>query len=294
MIKGIFRYPGGKAKKHIREKILGRFPNKFSEFRDAMVGGGGIFFAIDKSIKRWVNDVDPYLMSVYLALKDRSDKFIESCREIKPHSADDKLVSIKLGGKQIHNDRLKAQFDYFATNDKCDQALRYFFINRTVWAGRVNYGMESRMYFSNHNGWNIVNTNRLEEAAEYLKDTKITCGDYKEVLTSPGNDVVIYVDPPYYLNTRLATNSQLYRFNFTGADHKRLADIIKQCKHRVVISYDDNQYIRNLYKGFNFGRGIGLTHSRAEKWIYCGTSSVMSDNQKSTKRSGKELIITNY
>src|ERR1019366_6296269 len=87
VIKGIFRYPGGKSKKSIRDKIMVRFllKNKIGEFRDAMVGGGGIFFAIDKSIKRWANDVDPYLMEVYMALKDRPDEFIAACREISPH-----------------------------------------------------------------------------------------------------------------------------------------------------------------------------------------------------------------
>lgn len=294
MIKGIFRYPGGKSKKSVREKILSRFPDNYSEFRDVMVGGGGIFFAIDTSINRWINDVDPYLMSVYFALKDRSDEFIKTCQVILPHQKDEALVSIKPGGKVIHNYRLKSKFDFFAKNEKCDPALRYFFIHRTVWAGRVNYEMPSRMYFSNHNGWNIVKTNRLNEAAEYLKNTKITCGDYEHMLFAEGKNVLVYIDPPYYINTLLPPNSRLYRFNFTKEDHKRLSELVKKCPHKVMLSYDNDPYIRQLYKGFNFGKGLGVTHARGEEWLYCGTSSVKSDGQSDKKRVGKELIITNY
>ena len=87
----IFRYPGGKSKKSVREKIFERFPETYSEFRDAMVGGGGIFFAVPVNKKRWINDLDPHLISVYEALKDRPAEFIKQCREIKAAQAGEPL-----------------------------------------------------------------------------------------------------------------------------------------------------------------------------------------------------------
>ena len=158
MIKGIFRYPGGKSKKSVRDKILTHFPKSYKEYRESMVGGGGIYFSIDPSINRWINDVDPYLMEVYKALKERPEKFIKMCRFIPTQYKDESSDQYFL--------RLKNHFELFTTDDKCDQALRYFFIHRTVWSGRVNYSIKSRLYFSNPSGWNIIDTNRLEEAAE--------------------------------------------------------------------------------------------------------------------------------
>ena len=51
------------------------------------------------------------------------------------------------------------------------------------------------------------------------------------------------------------------------------------------MSYDDDEYIRSLYKDFNL---------ISEQWTYCGTSSVIEDGQVETKRQGKELLISNY
>lgn len=272
----IFRYPGGKSKKSIREKILSRFPKEYSEYREPMVGGGGIFFNVPVCKKRWVNDLDDNLISVYSSLKNNPEEFIRNCREIRPDSD------------------LKEKFYQVIDNENFDKALKYFFVNRTVWAGRVNYDIRSRLYFSNPPGWKIVDTNKLEKAANILKGVKVSSLDYKELLNEPGDDVLIYIDPPYYLNTKLEKNSRLYKHNFEVKDHKELFEQVKNCKHKVILSYDDNPAIRKMYKGFNFGRGLGASHSRAAKWKYCGTSSAQSQNQSKTKRIGKELIISNF
>jgi len=268
----IFRYPGGKSKKSVREKILKRFPKEYNEYREPMVGGGGLFFHMPTDKPRWINDIDNNLISVYQSLKHSPSSFIARCRNI---SGD-----------------LKEVFNRMIDTDDYDDDIKYFFINRTVWGGRVNYTIRSRLYFSNPSGWNIVNTNKLEKAASVLQNARITSINYTDVLKEKGDDVLIYIDPPYYLNTKLDKNSRLYRYNFEIDDHKVLCEQIKTCNHKVVLSYDDNLFIRKLYKGFNFGRGLGKSHSRSEGWTYCGTSS--ADSQSKTKRVGKELIISNF
>jgi DNA adenine methylase len=281
----IFRYPGGKSKKSILEKIFSKAPKKYNEFREPFCGGGGVFFRIDPSVKRWINDKDEHLMQVYFALRDRPEEFIALCREIEPQKAGEPLCSSRPGGKPLWNARLKKWFDYFADNDECDQALRYFFIHRTVWAGRVRYDLPSRMYFSNPAGWNIVKTNKLEQVAKSLQNTIITNDEYYQILETPGLDVWIYVDPPYYVNTKLDKNSQLYKHNFSKEDHIVLAENVKKCNHMVMLSYDDDKegFIRSLYNGF---------YIHEEKWVYCGTSSANTHDK--TKKTGNELIITNY
>lgn len=278
----IFRYPGGKSKKRIREQIISKFPKNYIEFRDAMVGGGGIFFHVPINKKRWINDLDENLISVYKELKENSKKFIKKCRKIESEKEDDLLVKAKSGGKALCNARLKSVFDKLK-NNKSDPALKYLFINRTVWGGRVNYDIESRLYFSNPSGWKIVHTDKIEKAANIIKNTKITSLDYKKVLEEEGENVLIYLDPPYVSNTKLDKNSRLYKHNFEDNDHEELCDNIKNCKHKIILSYDDNPLIRKLYKNFNIYK---------TSWIYCGTSSAKTHSK--SKKTGKELIITNY
>lgn len=241
-----------------------------------MVGGGGIFFYIPQNINRWINDIDENLISVYLALRDHGDAFIQQCRGIQKEQPNEPLIATKDGGRVLYNKRLKDTFDQLIASN--DQALKYFFINRTVWAGRVNYDIPSRMYFSNPSGWNIVFTDKMEKAAQIVRNTKITTGSYEIPLLEDGKNVLVYIDPPYFVNTELTNTSRLYKYNFEKNDHDRLRELVKTTKHKVVISYDNHPYIRNLYKDFNLSE---------DQWIYSGTSN-------KTKSIGKELIITNY
>ena len=278
----IFRYPGGKSKKNIREQILSKFPKKYIEFRDAMVGGGGVFFNIPIDKKRWINDLDNNLISVYQALKDRPKEFIAECRKIEAGKTTDPVCSSKPNGKSKYNARLKNEFDKLIKSDS-NPALKYLFVNRTVWGGRVNYEIQSRLYFSNPEGWKLVHTDKMEKAANIIKDAKVTSLDYKNILEEDGEDVLIYIDPPYIKNTNLDKNSRLYRYNFENEDHIELCENIKKCKHKVIISYDNNPFIKKMYKDFKIYK---------TSWTYCGTSSAKT--HKNYKNTGKELIITNY
>jgi DNA adenine methylase len=143
------------------------------------------------------------------------------------------------------------------------------------------------LYFSNPTGWNVTKTAALEGVAEKMAGVRVTAEDYTAVLREPGENVVIYCDPPYLVNSGLSKTSQLYAHNFTLADHERFAAEVRACRHKVVVSYDDDEggVIRSLFRGFNF---------HTAEWTYCGTSSAKAANGPQTKKVGKELIITNY
>lgn len=276
-MKSIFRYPGGKAK---AVKYLSKYlPENFLEYRECMVGGGSLFFSIQPNVKRWINDTDVNLMAVYTALKERPTEFIKLCREIAPAKSGDPLVAAKKG-REIHDARLKAKFDELIANPNADPALKYFFINRTVWAGRVNYQSDSRLYFSKSVGWDITKSDALENAAIHCKEAIITVGDFSPLLTQEGDNVLCYLDPPYVVNSHFSENSKLYANNFTIEDHERMAADVQKTKHKVIISYDDDEdgFVRWLYRGFNIYE---------ESWAYCGSTLEV-------KKRGKELIITNY
>lgn len=284
----IFRYPGGKSRTDVRKAILAVAPDHYKEYREPMVGGGGIYFGIDLMKRRWINDINPNLIAVYQALKERPQEFIAMCQAIKPMQAGEPEVYPKEGSQgRKYNARLKSKFDELAFSEDADPALRYFFVNRTVWGGRVRYDMHSRLYFSNPQGWNIVKGRKLYEAAQLLNNTKVTCGDYACLFNTTGTDVWIYADPPYMKDTELVDSSKLYNFGFDVAEHERLARIVHNCSHKVCISYDDHPKVRELYPETVFT-------IKKLSWKYSGTSSAESQNCDKSKRDGQELLITNY
>lgn len=287
-MKSPFRYPGGKTRKHVQDKILRRMPAKFDEYREGFVGGGGIFFAIppDYVSSRWINDLNAPLISVYDAFQNNFKEFAELCRSIDVARDGEPTIKSKptsKEGSKEYNARLKQVFDQFVNDKNMDPALRYYYLNRTVWGGRVTYDpkQRSRLYFSNPEGWNVILGNFLEKVSKHLQGTRITCDTYEVTLSDPGDNVLVYLDPPYVVNSELSRNSQLYELGFTMEDHEKLRDAVLASEHKVCISYDDHELIRELFQesdGF---------YIYSETWKYSGTG-------KKVKDDGKELIITNY
>lgn len=65
-----------------------------------------------------------------------------------------------------------------------------------------------------------------------------------------GEDTLLYVDPPYPLETRGAVSGvrQKYRFEMDVADHIALAEVLRTCSGMVVLSgYACDLYDRDLY-----------------------------------------------
>lgn len=276
-MKSIFRYPGGKTKKAPLDWIMSYRPEVVDEYREPCVGGGGVFWAMQG--KRWINDKHPGLIAVYRALKDDPEGFIEECRAIRPALGGERTTAVGPRGGKPKNARFQKLFNQFKEYDGPHQALRYFFLNRTGHAGRVRYDVQSRLYMSKPEGWNIVwKQGVLEAAGEHMQGVRVTCGDYSKLLRAPGENVWVYMDPPYAVNTEMPENDKQYQHNFNEDDHVRLRDEIAACPHRVLLSYDDHPLIRDLYADFEI---------RTNTWTYGGTTLCQ-------KKTGQELLILNY
>lgn len=79
---------------------------------------------------------------------------------------------------------------------------------------------------------------------------------------------LFYCDPPYH------GTEKYYDVPFTEADHIRLRDTLAAIKGKFLLSYNDDEFIRELYKGFKI-------------------ESAERDNNLSSGKY-KELIIKNY
>jgi len=81
---------------------------------------------------------------------------------------------------------------------------------------------------------------------------------------------LFYIDPPYY------QTEKYYGDLFNIEDHERLNNILINLKGKFILSYNDCDYIRELYKGF-YIEEISRNH-----------------NLKSNGEKYKELIIRNF
>ena len=83
------------------------------------------------------------------------------------------------------------------------------------------------------------------QASKRLADTVVENKDFEALIRQYDRDsAFFYCDPPYY------ETEGNYEVVFRKEDHKRLRDTLSDCKGKWMVSYNDCEFIRELYKGY--------------------------------------------
>lgn len=268
MVKSPLRYPGGKTRS--AEFITSFFP-EFDEYREPFVGGASVFLLLKEKFpkkKFWINDIYDELYTFLNVCRYNPNGLIQLIRIIHGKERKD--------GKELFE---ACKQVISASKDKVFKAAAFFIINRISFSGTTLSGGYSDTAFKKR--FTVSCIDRLEEFCKALKPKlKITHYDYSKLLQRKGNNVFIYCDPPYYT----AEKSALYGKNgnlHKGFDHERFAQEMKACQHKWCISYDNCDYIRNLYDGYRiveFESSYGMKNVNPDK----------------IQQKGKEILIFNY
>ncbi|PLZ95629.1 modification methylase [Fischerella thermalis CCMEE 5268] len=268
MLKSPLRYPGGKSK--ALNKIAEYLPDNFSEFREPFVGGGSVFIYLKQKFpnrKYWINDLNPELYCFWKVAQTNLPQLVKQVRLIKDKYTDGRLLFQELTSIESTNDLTDV-----------DRAVRFFVLNRITFSGTIESGGFSQEAF--HKRFTYSSIERLEKLENILTDDiKITNLDYTELLILEGEQVFLFLDPPYFV----ATKSKLYGKAgnlHTCFDHQKFAETVQKCHHSWLITYDDSPQIRDNFKSMN---------------IYAWELQYGMNNYKQSEAAkGKELIITNY
>ena len=70
------KYPGGKNKE--LNVIIPNLPKKIDRFFEPFVGGGAVYFSIDKEIPLFINDKSDELINFYNQIKNQDSEFLET------------------------------------------------------------------------------------------------------------------------------------------------------------------------------------------------------------------------
>lgn len=265
-VRSPLRYPGGKSR--AIKKILPLIPKDFKEFREPFVGGGSVFLAVKQELNSKalyvINDLNYDLYCFWKIAQNNIEEFVEEVKRIKEEEKD---------GREL--------FDYLVENDNnlsdFDRAVRFFVLNRITFSGTVDSGGYSKQAFQKR--FTDSSIERLALLSEPLQGVKICHGDYEEHLFQEGDDVFIFLDPPYLRQAK----SKLYGKNgdlHVGFDHERFARNMKKCKHKWLITLDNTP---KIWEMFSFA------------YIYEWELQYgMNNYKKKNAKKGKELFISNY
>ncbi len=264
MIKSPLRYPGGKSR---AVQLIASLIPDFDEFREPFLGGGSVFIYAKQRFpnkKFWVNDIYLELFKFWEMTQKDVDALIDKIYEWR-----NKFPI----GKDLHK-FLNSNINNF--ND-LERAAAFFIYNRITFSGTSLSGGFSEGAFTGR--FTESSIRRLNEFANVINGTTITNLDYEELVEQSGENVFIFLDPPYYSATKSALygkNGHLHK-NF---DHNKFAKVMQKCKHKWLITYDDSEYIRDL---FSFANIIPWNLTYGMRNVTNGSDQI-----------GKELFISNY
>ena len=265
-IKSPLRYPGGKSR--AIAKIIQHFPSEFSEYREPFVGGGSLFIYLKQKhpeLPIWINDLNPELFLFWKVSQTQLQKLVEEVWQIKKTRSDGKSLFAEL--TQVETTQLS----------NLERAVRFFVLNRITFSGTVESGGFSQQAFEKR--FTDSSIARLENLGTVLNNVKITNLDYSEIIAAPGDNPLIFCDPPYLS----ATSSKLYGKAgtlHTNFDHDRFARVMENCPYQWLITYDNCSKVR---ENFQFARQIDWE-------LQYG----MNNYKQKSAAKGKELFIINY
>ncbi len=264
MIKSPLRYPGGKSR---AIKFIAPLIPEFDEFREPFVGGGSVFVYLKQKYpnkKFWINDIYENLYHFWIQAQQNPNELIQQIQYWRDN--------FKVG-KELH----KYLLENINGFDSLKKATAFFVFNRITFSGTTESGGFSNAAFNKR--FTQSSIERVKALSQILNNTKVTNLDYQKVIEAEGENVFIFLDPPYYSATKSALYGKNGKLHKTF-DHERFAEVLKLTNHKWLITYDDSEYIRDLFSFANI-----------KKWnLTYGMRNVGNNgNQK-----GYELFISNY
>ena len=263
-VKSPLRYPGGKNR---AIKYIDPLLPDFREYREPFVGGGSVFFHVKQKHPECLFRINDLYSKLYHFWRESQRNLPVVVQQTEAWKA--KYPE----GRKLHRFLL----DHISDFTPVEIAAGFFILNRITFSGTSESGGYSQRAFDKR--FTPSSIERLRLIDTVLADTQITNLDYAELMNAPGEEVFIFLDPPYYS----ATKSALYGKNgnlHKGFDHKRFARTAKNCPHKWLITYDDSPYIRELFD---------FAHILTREWSYG-----MKNVNKEADKQGKEIFICNY
>jgi DNA adenine methylase len=234
------RYPGGKSRifKFVSNVLL---ENNLIGINYAEPYAGGSGLALKLLISEYVgniyiNDLDRSIYSFWKSILERPTEFCDWIEGVK--------VNIE---NWQHFKQIQENLENY---DEFELAKSTFFLNRTNVSGVIKGGIiggldQKGMYKidARFNKKSLIK--RIEKISEFGNRINVSRKDginFIKKMDRMESDVFVYLDPPYYEKA-----SDLYMNYYSKKDHKKLSKYVQQMQKRWLVSYDNHDFILNLY-----------------------------------------------
>lgn len=214
------------GKKLLRNKIIEQFPGaeEFDRFIEVFGGAGWILFAKERHASIEVfNDANGELINLYRCVKYH-------CEALQ------KELEWSFTSREQFFDS-KEQINTRGLTD-IQRAARYYMLIKSSFGADIrSFGVRAKNFDNS--------IEYLTKVKERLRTTVIENKDFEGLIkTYDREKALFYLDPPYY------ETEKYYDVCFTEQDHVRLRNALENIKGKFILSYNDSEYIRDLYSKF--------------------------------------------
>lgn len=230
--KSPLRYPGGKTRAcKVLETIVVKEFGIPKVIYSPFFGGGSFEFHMNGKHGCIIHGADGFapLANFWQRVKNGQKELVEAVKSLKPLTKE-KFTELRS--------------NIMAESNKTTKAAYYFALNRCSFSGATLSGGFSKE--SENTRFNAAAIERLN--GMNMDGVDVVCEDFREFLNNvePSSSSIIYLDPPYYVDSKLyGTHGDMH----DGFDHAALANILKT-KKNWILCYNDCEYIRKLYEGY--------------------------------------------
>lgn len=223
-MKSFIPWIGGKSL--LANKIVSMFPNEIDRYIEVFGGGASVLFAKEKHAPFEVyNDANGQLVNLFRCIKFHRYEL-------------QKEIGYWLNSREMFGE-IKQRIDMDGFTDIQRAAMFYVQI-------KISFGADTRSYSCNCRN---LSADYLEQVEKRLKSGKGVVIEHKDfenlIQVYDRSDSFFYCDPPYH------KTEKYYNTNFSKKDHGRLNAVLRALKGRFILSYNDDEYIRELYKDFD-------------------------------------------
>ena len=247
------------GKKALRELIYQRFPKDYGRYIEVFGGGGWVLFGKTPERNEVYNDYNNNLSNMFAVVRDQPLAFIQelgylpengrnifnlyreiiSKQRIEDKYVEEEMKKVKVYFTEIQAEEIKTiMMKNRIENQDVQLAVAFFkLIRYSYGSGCRTFGCRAydvRKAFSTV--WDV---------SERLAQVTIENKDFEELIIQYDRpDAFFYCDPPYY------ETEGHYEVVFSKEDHIRLCRALRNIQGKFLLSYNDCEFIRELYKDF--------------------------------------------
>lgn len=249
------------GKKALRKLIYTMFPVQFDRYIEVFGGGGWVLFGKPPNLKRKLevyNDYNSNLANLFYCVKNRTCAFLLELGFLPINSRDEfSMIRTFLEKQEPDTTFLQEELTLAEQNlsppdyeeiraillenaqmtDVKRAAAFFKLIRYSYGSGCTSFGCQPfdvRKCFD-----------AIWQASHRLSETVIENKDFEALIRQYDRDnAFFYCDPPYY------ETEGHYEVVFRKEDHMRLRDTLKACRGKCMVSYNDCDFIRELYDGY--------------------------------------------